>query len=30
MLYVNNLSFDDNDTILAILCGIIWPMYLAL
>lgn len=30
ILYVNNLSFDDNDTILAIMCSMVWPIFLAL
>ena len=30
MLYVNNLSFDDAETILAIMCSLFWPIFLVI
>lgn len=30
ILYVNDLAFNDNDTILAIMCSIVWPVLLVL
>ena len=29
-LYANDLAFNDNDTILAIMCSIVWPVFLIL
>lgn len=29
ILYANNLSFNDNDTILAVMISLVWPIYLA-
>lgn len=30
ILYANDLVFNDNDTILAIMCSIVWPVFLVL
>ena len=28
ILYVNDIEFKDNDSILAVLVSLVWPMYL--
>ena len=30
VLYVNELTLDDNNIILAILCSLLWPVFLIL
>ena len=30
ILYVNDLSFYDHDLILAVMCSIIWPVFLVI